>query len=295
MTASPAEPLAKAVRALAAGAAAPPADGAAKPAPRRPQATPQAVRPASPAAPPPPAVEAEPAAGPAINGRVDAIDNGRLYGWVWSPEQPDARLCVRVLMGDQEIGTAVADRMRVDLRRNGIGDGGHAFELALPADVAAAGDRLTVVAFDPETGRQLTLRAPSPDERAAEAAVAVPLARVLDRLDRLILAQRQLTLGQKGAADDLAETMRRLDKLTAADTGLGEAVETVRAGQIDLSVRLEQMEVFLVRFDASLSGFDSRLKSLAERSRNELRPQLLALAALLGVGIGLAIGLVVSG
>ena len=33
---------------------------------------------------------------PTIEGRVDAIDRQRLFGWVWCPERPDARIEVIV-------------------------------------------------------------------------------------------------------------------------------------------------------------------------------------------------------
>lgn len=244
---------------------------------------PSASRPAPAAATP-----AGDAVEPLLQGRVDALEGERLFGWVWDPGRPEERIGVRVRLDGADVASGLADRVRVDLRRNGIGDGGHAFEIALPPEVAAAGPRLAVVAYDVATGVETVLRAPTPDERAAEAAVAAPLARVLDRLDRLVLAQRQLQLGQKGVLD-------KVDAVMASETGLGEMVETVRAGQQELGQRLEQMEVFLVRFDNALSGFDGRLKSLADRHRSELKPQMLVLAAMIGVAIGLAVGLAIVG
>ncbi len=229
----------------------------------------------------------QPPVEPALQGRVDALEGERLYGWVWDAANPDARVGVRVRLDGVEVAVGVADRLRVDLRRNGIGDGAHAFEITLPPEVAAAGPRLSVVAVAVDTGIETVLRAPSVDERAVEQAVAAPLARVLDRLDRLVLAQRQLQLGQKGVQD-------RMDAVMASETGLGEMVATVRSGQQTLGDRLDQMETFLVRFDTTLAGFDGRLKALAERGRSELKPQMLALAGMIGVAIGLAVGLAMA-
>ncbi|MFG1410846.1 hypothetical protein V5G24_07015 [Xanthobacter sp. VTT E-85241] len=227
----------------------------------------------------------------ALDGRVDAIDNGRLFGWVWDRDHPAARLLVRIVLDGAEVAKGLADKPRVDLRRNGIGDGAHAFSLDLPPAALAAPERLTVIAHCEETSCELTLRRPSADERAVEAAIAAPLTRVMDRLDLLVQAQRALQLGQRDTGRALSETTQRLDAMSDSEARLQEALESVGSGQGELAVRLDQMEIFLTRFDTSLAGFDARIEAFAESSRSEIRPQFFALAVLIGMGLGLALAL----
>jgi hypothetical protein len=98
-----------------------------------------------------------------IQGRLDAIEGRRLFGWVWDRAYPSERLLVRVLLEGRMVVSATADLPRVDLRRSGIGDGGHAFEVELPEAVAGVSDSLTVVAVSSRTGEEIVLRAPSQD------------------------------------------------------------------------------------------------------------------------------------
>ena len=81
-----------------------------------------------------------------IQGRLDAIEGRRLFGWVWDRAYPSERLLVRILLEGRMVVSATADLPRVDLRRNGIGDGGHAFEVELPEALAGVTASLTVVA-----------------------------------------------------------------------------------------------------------------------------------------------------
>ena len=81
------------------------------------------------------AVADQPAASQ-IQGRLDAIEGRRLFGWVWDSARPTERLLIRILLEGRMICSATADLPRVDLRRNGIGDGGHP-SLAQQPHVAA--------------------------------------------------------------------------------------------------------------------------------------------------------------
>ncbi len=229
-----------------------------------------------------------------LQGRVDAIDGGRLFGWVWDRARPSDRMNVRVLLEGREIAATRAERPRIDLRRNGIGDGGYAFDIALAPEAAAAAAKLTVVAVSPTTGDQTALRHPSADERAAEAAVAAPMARVLERLDLLVAAQRQTLSGQREAAQALRDTTKRMEQLALSEDGVAVAVDAARKGQEDTARRLGDLEVFLVRFDGALAGFDVRLKELGERDTTQLKPLMLVFAALGGVAAGVIASLAVG-
>jgi hypothetical protein len=234
----------------------------------------------------PKAVEAparkEPAA-PKIQGRVDALENGRILGWAWDASNPMDRMTIHVFHDGERALSKVAETPRIDLRRNGIGDGAYAFELELPQAIAAAPEGMSVVAESPKDGTQLKLPRPSAEERAAEAAVALPLSLVMEKLDRLIAAQRQSAVGQRDATALLRETTQRIDLLASTEGELGEAMGILRGGQGDLAQRVGEMEVFLLRFDAALKGFDDRLTALGDRSRSTIKVHLLLLATLLGI------------
>lgn len=237
-------------------------------------------------------VKAHSAAPPAsrLDGRLEAIDKGRLYGWVWNADQPDERLAISVLLDAKEIARAIADRPRIDLRRNGIGDGAHAFDITLPA--GATPERISVVARSATSKGELVLKPPSPDDRAA-AAVLAPMQPVFDRLDLIVAAQRKLQLIQKENADGLKDAAQKLDAMADQEAQVAEALNYVRSGQSDLTSRIDQMEIFLTRFDSSLAGFDKRLKDLSDRGKDELKPQFFALAVMVGLATGFALSLLI--
>ena len=222
-----------------------------------------------------------------LQGRVDAFENGRILGWAWDASSPSDRMTIHVFHDGARVLSKVAETQRVDLKRNGIGDGNYAFDIELPQAVAAAPEGLTVVAETPGSGAQLKLPRPSAQERAAEAAVALPLSLVMEKLDRLIVAQRQSAIGQRDATKVLGETVQRIDALASNEGELGAAMAILKGGQGDLAQRVKELEVFLLRFDTTLKGFDDRLKALADRSRNNLKVHLLLLAILLGFVAGM--------
>lgn len=230
---------------------------------------------------------------PTLEGRVDAIDQNRLFGWVWSPQQPDARIEVIVRLNGHALLRTKAESERVDLRRNGIGDGKHAFEVELPDAALASVADVTVCAVMPGSKEEIDLRIPSQSEQEAQTAMNAPLGKILDRLDRLLAAQHILQNGQREAAKRLVSASKRMDELASADDGIEAGVKLVRTGQEELSSRVDELEVFLVRFDKSLGGFDERLSVLTARHKNDLKAPLLFLSGLVGVTAGLAIGAMV--
>ncbi len=161
-----------------------------------------------------------------MNGRVDAVDMGRIFGWAFDPMAPDQRLTIRVLLDGKVIAEAVADRNRPDLRRNGIGDGKHAFEIALPDPFHSRANDIVVMARN-GSGSEQALRVPQPDEQAAEALIAAPLAKVLDKLDLLMAAQRQLQVSQR--------SLQRAPEI--------DADKTETAGPTDVSKAVESLKV----------------------------------------------------
>ena len=71
---------------------------------------------------------------PSVAGYVEAVTADRLLGWAWSPSNPEERVAVEVLLGEDVVARAIADRLRSDLASAGIGDGQHAFDIELPEE-----------------------------------------------------------------------------------------------------------------------------------------------------------------
>ena len=216
-----------------------------------------------------------------IQGRLDAIEGRRLFGWVWDRAYPSERLLVRILLEGRMVVSATADLPRVDLRRNGIGDGGHAFEVELPEALAGVTASLTVVAVSATTGEEIVLRSPSQDERAAEAAVSGPLNRVLDRLEILIEAQRRSQILQREVVESIRTTSKQVDEIVSQEDGIGAALDLVRTSQTELAEKISGIEVFHIRFDKVLADFDKRIEELTTAAD---RPMRRAVALLIAFG-----------
>ena len=83
---------------------------------------------------------------PDIVGYVEAVTADRLLGWAWAPATPELRAAVEVRLGDEIVAQSVADLPRPDLASNGIGDGRHAFEIAIPTSARSRAAELRVFA-----------------------------------------------------------------------------------------------------------------------------------------------------
>jgi hypothetical protein len=213
-----------------------------------------------------------------MNGRVDALDGNRLHGWIWDEARPEERLKVRLMLDGRAVAEVVADQSRIDLRRNGIGDGRHAFSMELDDATVAARDRLVILGISPATGVEMELRLPPPAELAAEAAIAVPLARFFDRVEALIALNRRGQLAQKELVEKLDEVTERL---AGNAVKRDEAAETARADHI--SQRLSELDVFLMRFDATMRGFDERLITIRKEAQRPLRQATVILGFMSGL------------
>ncbi|MBD9595462.1 hypothetical protein [Ensifer sp. ENS05] len=215
-----------------------------------------------------------------LKGRVDAIDQGRVFGWAFDPETPEKRLAIRVLLDGKVIAEALADRNRPDLKRNGIGDGNHAFEIALPEMASARSGELVVLAATGKGG-ELPLRVPKPDEQAAEALIAAPLAKVLDKLDVLMAAQRQLQVSQRSALRSKVD-----DGDEAENPGLAAISDDVANLRGEITQRLTDLDVHLMRLDGVIAGMEKSLNALKQRSNGDLKPAFLLLFVLAGFAAG---------
>ncbi|ERI15671.1 hypothetical protein F9K88_15615 [Brucella intermedia] len=233
------------------------------------------------------------AAGPqrteAMKGRVDAIEEGRLYGWAFDPSVPTERLLIRVLLDDKPIAEAPADKDRPDLKRNGIGDGKHAFEVMLPQFAATRAGELVVVAANAAGGEQ-KLRVPKPDEQAAEALIAAPMTRILDKLDMLMAAQRQLQVNQRS----LQRVAPTLDASgNAAPAELLDIASSVDGLRTDLHQRMTELDVHIMRMDGVVAGLEQRMEDVRKRSSGDIKLLFMLMFVLAGFVAGALLTLAV--
>jgi hypothetical protein len=78
-------------------------------------------------------------------GYLDGYRRGSFEGWVWNPSRPDHRVEVEVVVNGFVLVRVPAADYRADLRAAGIGDGRHAFTIALDLDTAGSGAVTVVV------------------------------------------------------------------------------------------------------------------------------------------------------
>ncbi len=151
-----------------------------------------------------------------VTGYVEAVTTDRMLGWAWAPRAPELRAAVELRLGDEVVARATANQSREDLARSGIGDGCHAFELAIPESVRGRAGELAVFARAGD-GEAVPLRAPP-------AADGLPdqVGRVLRGVDALIGSQRLLHRNLQAALtrppEMAAEAMAALaDQISAVE------------------------------------------------------------------------------
>jgi hypothetical protein len=186
---------------------------------------------------------------PSVVGYVDAIVDGRVYGWAYDRTRPGARIAVRVEHEGDLLAAFIADRAREDLVAGGVGDGRHAFEAELPQGVAAG--PLRVLAVAPETGIcvELPLRG-SPGAVAAPAGTAPEDLR--DAVRAVAHAQRVL----HRHVQSLAKSVDELSQGGTPAAGLSGADQAPD----DLAGRVAALEAAVLRIDGLIEATSAKLK-----------------------------------
>jgi molybdenum cofactor biosynthesis enzyme MoaA len=77
-----------------------------------------------------------------LNGYIDCATASTVSGWAWDPRKPNDPVVVEIARNGRPIAAITADRFRRDLLDAHFGNGRHAFEIELPADVLNAGSRV---------------------------------------------------------------------------------------------------------------------------------------------------------
>lgn len=88
--------------------------------------------------------------GGGVEGRLEAVVDGRAVGWAWDPERPEEALEVEVLVDGEPVAGGCADVERSVLAEAGIGDGRYGFDVPLPERLAEEPEHTIRVTAGPE-------------------------------------------------------------------------------------------------------------------------------------------------
>ena len=207
-----------------------------------------------------------------IDGRIDAITGGRLYGWAWDRVRPSDHMEVEIRVGGKLVATAFANQPRDDLKANGVGDGCHAFELAIEL---APGETPTAAARAPATGDVVPLRLPSDMETVTESVLGPTLLRMSALMDATQRNQQTVLRG-----------LRELLKQGQAAPNADKRLEELAASQEELKTQVSGIEIFLMRIDEHLHEVNNSLKQHTPVAVD--KPLRIAVTALAAGTIGLA-------
>lgn len=189
-----------------------------------------------------------------VVGYVEAMTETAALGWAWRPGLQE-RLAVELRLGARTVAQGVADGMREDLARSGIGDGRHAFTLPIPDEARGRASELRVFAVRDGEAAVALDAPPAPDASADR------FAQLQRGVDMLIGSQRLMHRNLQAALLQQAPSMATpLADIAAAQARLQESIATC--------------ELFAVRLEQALTARDAPAKAA------QPRPALAAVAGL---------------
>lgn len=195
-----------------------------------------------------------------LQGHIDAIESGRVYGWAWDPERPKERVVVDIYFKENLIQSVVADRFRQDLVDVRVGDGSHAFVFDLPSDARQA-DSAAIAVYFSET--QVPLSRGGRSMLPVLESDVDPTTLLSDRLDRVEASIQQMFRAMhiirrgEGEGGRVAEG-EFIDALSKAMTDMTKRHETL-VGYVDsLETAINASRSFIDRFEIEIHDRVSR-------------------------------------
>jgi len=213
---------------------------------------------------------------PAIIGFIEAVTESHVLGWAWSPALPDEALLVELRLGEQVIAHGHADRLREDLRANGVGDGRHAFELPIEEAYRERAAEITA-----QASRADGVVVPLPPAPAP--AADTPPTGIEARLDSM-----QTVLGQLVGSQRVLH--RSLQSLLLNAHGEPKTPDPTLADLLD---RLGTLETHLMRLDEHLAKLAPA--PAARHGRTRVLVPLAGLLLMAAVGSGYALARALAG
>lgn len=204
-----------------------------------------------------------------VNGYIDAITNNRIYGWAWDAQQPKAKIVVRLTARGETVGIVSADLLREDLKANGIGDGAHAFEAAIPDGVSP--NEISIFAVCPDTGATVEL-GPRAVAGRSDGGADRDLRTVVETLTKShgVIHRRLQAIA--------AVVEKTRGAMEGASPGGGAVVPAQGDEKTALLSRLQTLEEALVRLDTLVLEQGATLDALRNRPVDPL-PKFLAAAS----------------
>jgi hypothetical protein len=191
---------------------------------------------------------------PDVVGYVEAATADRILGWAWAPGTPDVRVAIELRLGDTIVADTMADIPRADLASNGIGDGRHAYEIAIPSEFRDRAAELRIFARAGDGVAMAIGATPAADGLSDQVTKLLRGVDMLLNSQRLIHRNLQTALTAKPAGEDDEPAAAIFARLAEMHAGTAE--------------QLSAVERFVVRLDEHLSRLSpDAAKSGPEASR----------------------------
>lgn len=195
-----------------------------------------------------------------LQGFIDAIERGVVYGWAWNPRQPMERVDVEILHGETQLTTVRADLFRDDLVDLEIGDGQHAFEYTLPEELIGRIDPAEIEVRFAGSEVPLPRMQVRPQRRDRPDGPPRPDAEMIASLQERIAMQERVIADMSNLLRGLVERLQDLspheEKLDS--TPQAESLSAAIGNQTKI---LQGMEIYLATFGQSLRDLSDRLPS----------------------------------
>jgi SAM-dependent methyltransferase len=81
----------------------------------------------------------------ALEGSLDFCTSDLVGGWAWDSEHPERRVTVEIRVDEKPLAQVAAERYREDLKKNGIGDGFHAYWCRPPSSIDPSTQKISVI------------------------------------------------------------------------------------------------------------------------------------------------------
>ncbi len=165
-----------------------------------------------------------------IQGVVDNIAAGRVFGWAWNPSQPEERVTIELRLGQQTVAQTLASQERADLKGAGVGDGCHAFDLPLTPELVERRAEIFIVARAADG-----LEVPLPILGGRRPLAVVPTAPGGQSLARTVQA---LAGAQRDLSERVASLAGRVPEASATVDELAARIATLEAWCLRIDERM---------------------------------------------------------
>lgn len=196
-----------------------------------------------------------------LQGFVDAIERGVVYGWAWNPQRPDDHVQVEILLGGRQLAVVTADQFRDDLVELEIGDGRHAFEYAIADQLAGRVDGSEVEVRYAGSSVPLPRMKVRPQRRLPADAPPRPAEEMIAALQERIALQEQVINDMSNLLRVMADRFRGMPAPAEGDG------EPSPAGTGRVLAALEQQGQTLNSIETFLMTFGQTLREIADAGR----------------------------